>query len=264
MARDILISIMSDDDFARNWMSLLVVRDWRTRVVSEFTCSEDYLSFQSQCYQKVDFLLVDLDSYNEYPSLLDEIYVEENAQSPTKLILLGSKFDANVIPKLNPDHLAGYLKKSEVSTSLTWAITYAVDGKRVFTQTMFDQAMLKGCRFEKPYIIVSSRTFPGLTERQSEIARLAIIFSVGRRDLADELKVSDQWSYGMVSELYNALGLEALFSGTVNPYEYLNNDPVISTRLDDILAKLGSSKKAKDLEALAFHLLTMPVIEEYL
>lgn len=52
MARDILVSIMSDDDFARNWMSLLVVRDWRTRVVSEFTCSEDYLSFQSQCYQK--------------------------------------------------------------------------------------------------------------------------------------------------------------------------------------------------------------------
>ena len=29
MPKDILVSIMSDDIFARNWMSLLVVRDWR-------------------------------------------------------------------------------------------------------------------------------------------------------------------------------------------------------------------------------------------
>ena len=33
-------------------------------------------------------------------------------------------------------------------------------------------------------------------------------------------------------------------------------------KLEDILEELGDSKKARDLESLAFHLITMPVIEE--
>jgi len=36
---------------------------------------------------------------------------------------------------------------------------------------------------------------------------------------------------------------------------------VILKHLEEILDELGTSKKAKDLETLAFHLLTMPTIE---
>ena len=41
---------------------------------------------------------------------------------------------------------------------------------------------------------------------------------------------------------------------------YLENDPVIKAHIDEILAELGTSKKAKDLETLAFHILTLPEI----
>jgi hypothetical protein len=109
--------------------------------------------------------------------------------------------------------------------------------------------------------VIRGHTFPTLSERQEEIARLAIIFSIGRRDLADELKISDQWSYGMVSELYSRLGLEDLFSGKLDPACFVGNDPVILAHLEEILDELGSSKKARDLETLAFHLVTMPIIE---
>jgi hypothetical protein len=106
-----------------------------------------------------------------------------------------------------------------------------------------------------------SRKYPGLTDRQSEIARLAIIFSIGRRDLADELKISDQWSYGVVSELYTQLGLGDILDESQEFRSILENDKVIKSHIDDILVDLGTSRKARDLETLAFHLLTMPVIE---
>ncbi len=95
-----------------------------------------------------------------------------------------------------------------------------------------------------------------MTERQSEIARLAIIFSVSRRDLADELKISDQWSYGVVSELYEKLGLSDIIIA------YLEHDSTIKAHIEEILSELGSSKKAKDLETLAFHILTLPEINQ--
>ena len=35
MKRDILVALYSEDAYVLDWMSLLVVRDWRTRVVAE-------------------------------------------------------------------------------------------------------------------------------------------------------------------------------------------------------------------------------------
>lgn len=62
MAKDILVAIVSDDIFARNWMSLLLVRDWRTRVISEVTCQADFERLAESGFPKPDLFLVDIDS----------------------------------------------------------------------------------------------------------------------------------------------------------------------------------------------------------
>ena len=67
----------------------------------------------------------------------------------------------------------------------------------------------------------------------------------------------------MVSELYDKLGIEDLFSGEETSLLLLQDDPKITRKLDKIIDDLGTDgKKARDIETLAFHLLTMPLIEE--
>lgn len=261
MSKDILVTVIGDDVFARDWMSLLLVRDWRTRVVSEITSKEDFNIFKQDGFQKVDFLLVDLDSLPDEPGLITHILDDDAILDPAKLLLVGSKPDPKALRSIPPHLFAGYLLKDEILSSLAWAITFAAEGSTVFTPTTLDLAYEQNFAVPEKKIILRSRNIPGLTDRQTDIAKLAIIFSIGRRDLADELKISDQWSYGMVSELYTKLGLSEIFDGGIDAYRYMENDEVIRAHITEILEDLGSSKKARDVETLAFHLLTMPSIE---
>lgn len=61
MATDILVSIVSGDLFCRNWMSLLLVRDWRTRLASEIDLETQVVHIFGSPTQRVDCLLVDAD-----------------------------------------------------------------------------------------------------------------------------------------------------------------------------------------------------------
>jgi len=263
MPKDIFVSIMSDDVYARNWMSLLVVRDWRTRLVGEMNCQMDPYALLAQNEQRCDFLLVDLDTLSSNPSLLSTLNNQEQTNKLIKIIGIGSRFESRFLSRLKPELLAGYLIKDEIGNALGWAITFAADGKLVFTPTTSNAAFDLALDLSKEKIILKKRIQEGFTDHQKEIARMAIIYSVGRRDLADELKISDQWSYGMVSELYDKLGVEDLFSGEETSLLLLQDDPKITKKLDKIIDDLGTGgKKARDLETLAFHLLTMPLIEE--
>lgn len=259
MAKDILVAIVSDDIYARNWMSLLLVRDWRTRVIAEITCHADFEKLNEPGQPRPDLFLVDLDSYRDNPSMLSSL--NEQAGKQTRILCVGTQVIENVLLRLEARIFAGYLIKAEISSSLAWAITFAYENITVFTPGVLDALKNNAYVLPPNKLIISGRVFPGLTDRQEEIARLAIIFSIGRRDLADELKISDQWSYGMVSELYSRLGLEDIFSGEIDPSRFVGDDPVILKHLEEILDELGTSKKAKDLETLAFHLLTMPSLE---
>ena len=64
----------------------------------------------------------------------------------------------------------------------------------------------------------------------------------------------------MVSEL-TITGLGDILDKNQNFESILESDKVIKTHIDGILEDIGDSKKARDLETLAFNLLTMPVIE---
>jgi hypothetical protein len=113
---------------------------------------------------------------------------------------------------------------------------------------------------ENRLILDGRKKIPGFTDHESEVARLAFIFSLGRRDLADELKISEQWSYGLVSELYTKMGLTDIIMGEEDIFSYIGENQIIRNHFEEILAEIGTSKKARDLETLAYHLITMPEI----
>ena len=260
MTKDILVSILSDDLFSLNWMSMLVVRDWRTRVFTEAGLMNPLQSEDVGSIRYVDVVVADIDSFVQNTNLFSNLnqYLVEN---PSIIVLgVGTRIEPLFFHRIPAGNIGGYLLKSEISSSLGWAINFANQGSLVFTPGAQQAAFALGYSSKKPVRVVKSRIYPGMTERQSEIARLAIIFSVGRRDLADELKISDQWSYGVVSELYEKLGLNELAQDQDDIIAYLEDDPVIKLHIDEILAELGTSKKAKDLETLAFHILTIPEI----
>lgn len=262
MATDILVSIVSGDLFCRNWMSLLLVRDWRTRLASEIDLETQVVHIFGSPTQRVDCLLVDVDDFFESAAGSAIIKDMLHKYPELRVMFVGTEIESRLFERYEPSRIAGYLKKDEIGTSLGWAITFAYENHTIFTPEAFETASRLGFEIPQNKLIMQRRTLPGLTGHQGEIARLAIIFSLGRRDLADELKISDQWSYGIVSELYTRLGLDALFDGSYDPFQYLQDDPIIQVHLQEIISELGNNKKARDLETLAFHLITMPVIEE--
>lgn len=261
MSKDILVSLIGDDVFAQNWMSLLLVRDWRTRVVGEFSSKDDLSVIKQYDFQKSDFYIIDLDSTPEVPGLLMELLSQDQSSNGMRVLLVSTTLDSRVIRKIPTQLFAGYLLKNEILSSLAWAITFAAEGSTVFTPATLEFLYELNYPVSDNKIILKSRNVPGLTDHQSDIAKLAIVYSIGRRDLADELKISDQWSYGMVSELYTKLGLSDIFDGSIDDFRYMENDEVIRNHIIEIVQELGTSKKARDVETLAFHLITMPSIE---
>lgn len=262
MKRDILVGLYSEDTYALNWMSLLIVRDWRTRVCLEASSMIELQDGLKAEHQNLDLIILDLDrigNLRQIASVIKEY--SQNTKKKPKVIALGSQPSLAFFKEIEHDLIAGYLLKNEISLSLGWAVTFADEGYQVFTPRAVDIAWDAGFPISKNKLELHSRNYPGLTERQGEIARLAIIFSLGRRDLADELKISDQWSYGVVSELYTHLGLGDILFENQEFNSILENDKVIKIHIDRILEDLGTSKKARDLETLAFHLLTMPIID---
>lgn len=263
MNKDILVAILEDDVFSRNWMALLMVRDWRTRLISEFSNRVELCEFLNNNYQPFDILILDVDLFGEDFSISDVCETLTEAKSKAKILLTGILPEERIIRQMDDERVSGYVLKSEVGYSLSWVITFAYEGNWVFTPGTLSLAADMNYVLPKNKLIVDGRKqIPGFTEHEAEVVRLAFIFSLGRRDLADELKISEQWSYGLVSELYEKMGLGDIISGDADLFSYIGASVIIRSHFEEIMEQLGTSKKARDLETLAYHLLTMPEIIE--
>jgi hypothetical protein len=56
------------------------------------------------------------------------------------------------------------------------------------------------------------------------------------------------------------MGLSDIISGDVDLFSYIGESEIIRSHFKEIMEQLGTSKKARDLETLAYHLITMPEI----
>lgn len=261
MPKDIFVAILEDDLFSRNWMALLMVRDWRTRLIREFSNEVEFCEYISSPHQSFDVLILDVDMFGETFSVDNICETLGESHESVKILLTGVRPQAHILRQIKDNRVCGYVLKEEVGYSLSWVIAFVADGYWVLTpgthKLAFDQNYLLP---ENKMILDGRKTLPGFTDHEAEVARFAFIFSLGRRDLADELKISEQWSYGLVSEIYKKMGLSEILSGEVDLFSYIPESPVIRSHFTEILEQLGDSPKAKDMETLAYHLLTMPEI----
>lgn len=287
MAKQINIVLVEDDFYSRHLMEMLLRRDWRTRILKQVGNPVDLcaaLADLDEHNEKVHLILIDTDiPQNEtwLPEALKKLSDYNTSQEeefksskykyiPPVILFTGVNPNPHIMNLANHPGFAGYILKEEVRYSLAWAATLAVEGHTVITpgvQKFFGN-------FKRGTLIIDGRNpVANFSERDTEAARLAFMFSMERRDLADELRISEDYSYGLVSSLYNKMGLNIVLGREVEPEEYFGNHPAVMGHLHQIFqalekleARKGATKKSKskktiDKETLAFHLLTMPDID---
>jgi hypothetical protein len=155
----------------------------------------------------------------------------------------------------------GFILKNEIRYALGWAIALADEQQWIITPGL--ETYVRGlARLPHTLVLDGRKTVHDLTEHEAEVARLALIFSMERRELSDEIKITADWSYGLVSAIYRKLGMEEILSGEVDPQEYLGRQFAENPRFKEMLKQSVKMRKKNDLETLAFHILCMPEIRE--
>lgn len=277
MARVSNVLLVEDDFYARSFMEMLLRRDWRTSIVGD-VCSPERLAHTLKDLddhkKRVDLVLIDTDipeNQNWIPEVMKQF---SSKGSKPSIMFTGMAPTKNIYELLNHKKCVGYILKKEIRFALAWAVIFAAEKKFVITHGALDFQQ-NYFQFQDNTIILNGRNkIANFTEREAEAARMAFLFSMERRDLADEMVITEDYSYGLVSELYEKMGLNDILNKDVSPEPFFGDHPLIQSHLNEtfeFLKKTGKKKdpkgktrnaKIKDKETLAFHLMTLPEIEE--
>jgi DNA-binding NarL/FixJ family response regulator len=257
---EFLIAIVEDDPFARSWMALLAARDWRTRLVGEFDQPLKIIPILTQKVATVDLVLMDTDipgGEDWIPQILGAI---SGMKHPPAILCTGIRANPDVLARMIHPSFVGYILKNEISYSLAWAIDIAMSGKWVVTEGVRSLAASMRFPLSRPCVVLDGRRTlqSTLSRHQADVSRLAFLFSMERRELADELGVVEDWGYGLVSQIYEQLGVKDILTDDEVMQSYFEDQPLILAHIQKIREKGKASVKAHDLETLAFHIITMP------
>jgi DNA-binding NarL/FixJ family response regulator len=264
MIKDIRVFILDKDPFVRSWMALLLARDWRTHIAGEAGSIAEMARFIREEKARIDLVFLGADLATG-----DQDFTELNhALSPLPhaplIILTGLQVDERALKRFVPPQYMGYILKEEIGYALAWAAALAASGEWVVTPGIQEAIFRTGAALPgKGMVLDGRKPVVGLTGREIEAARMAFLFSLERHDLADELNISKDWSYGLVSSIYKKLGLDEIIGGEIEPSAYLGDNPLVVNHLHSIVSQLNGSPKARDIETLAFHIFTMPEIEDF-
>ncbi len=258
------IAIVEDDPFARNWMALLAARDWRTRLAGEFDEPLKIIPLLHQKASLVDLVLMDTDipgGENWIPQILSAISGMHHSPA---ILCTGIRANPKVLSHIKNSCFVGYILKTEINFSLAWAIDIALSGKYVVTEGVRSLAAEMRHSLPHPCVVMDGRKTlqSTLSRHQAEVSRLAFLFSMERRELADELGIVEDWSYGLVSQIYEQLGVKDILNDDESLMSYFGDQPLILAHIEKIRAAGKNSIKAHDLETLAFHIITMPEMVE--
>lgn len=264
LKNEFLIAIVEDDPFARNWMALLAARDWRTRLAGEFDEPLKIIPLLHKKASYVDLVLMDTDipgGENWIPEILGAI---SGLPHPPAILCTGIRADPDVLGRLSHPCFVGYILKNEIGYSLAWAIDIAMNSKWVITEGVRSLASAMRFPIPHPCVVMDGRKTlqSTLSKRQADVSRLAFLFSMERHELADELGIVEDWGYGLVSQIYEQLGVKDILTDDEAEQSYFADQPLILAHIKKIRSEGKNSVKAHDLETLAFHIITMPEMVE--
>jgi DNA-binding NarL/FixJ family response regulator len=262
MYKDIRVLIVEDDPYARDLMSLLLTRDWRTRVVGEVDSKSALEEFLSQPGQNIDLVILDTEIPGE-PELPFELAdITRNLSSSPVILYTATRADAEVLFRLSQIGFGGYLLKGELLYAMASAVAEAYAGNCVITpgvQQIASRQMLP----DRTLVLDGRKLVTDFTPRENELIRLGIIFNLAIRDMADELVLSPGWVSEITSTIYRKLGVREILSGD-EPLESFFDDEAVLARCKAISKRTkakqakGQLRKAPWMATLAFHLLTVP------
>ncbi len=264
MQRVIRTIIIEDDPYARDTMALLLRRDWRTQVVGEIGRLADLEEVIRD--EKPDLIVLD----TEHPQ--DAHWIEKVARivltskTSPRILCTGTFSDVHVLTQLDQPAFCGYVLKGEIVYALAWAVVQAAQGNWVMTPSTRQTAEKIPFHPLHALTLTGERQIPGLTHREAEMARLAILFNLRRANLADDMNIQYSTISEYVNQVYEKLGLHDIQDGSVEPESYFSGQTQVLNHFSDSLEHIwqdGRKKKAPDMDTLAFHLLTIPeVVDE--
>lgn len=277
MLKEIRVLVVEDDFYARNWMEMLLRRDWRTKVIGEVgnpIVLSALLKEMDAHNERIDLVLIDTDIPHNQNWLNDVLECLAKYCPRTIILYIGVNPNIQIVKNHSQSNFAGYILKDEIRYALAWAVSLAAEGHIIVTRGVYDLFGKTNPLPPGTLILNGRNPIARLSKRDTEAARLAFMFSMERRDLADELEISEEYAYGLVSSLYEKLGLNDVLIGDLDSEQYFGNHPAVKKHLREafetlqeseakkIVSGKSLSRKIKDKETLAFHLLTMPEIEE--
>jgi len=266
MPKDLNVLLIEDDPYARDLMSMLLARDWRTRVAAETDSEEDVRRLLNDPIQKVDAVLLDTEvpGDSDWPFRIAQ--VARDSGSKPDVLFTATKGNADTLDRAVTDGHGGYLLKPEIRYSMASAVAIASkNGQFVITPSIYRLALQQRIRLPERTVILDGRkSTHDLTPREKEIARLAILFNHPHRELSDELLIRADQVAKHVSNVYSKLGLDQFLAGEIDPEAFFD-DPLILHRFRTILERVAANparRKTADMATLAFHLLTVPDVRE--
>src|SRR4030042_850977 len=185
------ILTLEDDPCARNWMALVAARYWRTRLAGEYYEPLKIIPLLNKKASYIDLILMDTDIPGEETWIPQILGVISTIQHPPVILCTGIKADPDVLGRLSHPCFAGYILKNEINYSLAWAIDIALAGKWVITEGV--RSLAPAMRFPLPHpslLLDGRKTLQStLSKHTAAVSRLAFLFSMARRELADELGI---------------------------------------------------------------------------
>jgi DNA-binding NarL/FixJ family response regulator len=266
MPKDIRVLIIEDDPYARDLMSLLLTRDWRTRVVGEVDGEGELTLFLNDEMQKVDVVILDTEIPGdpENPTRLAAL-IKKMPHSP-KILYTGTLANRGILDQVIGGGCNGYILKQEALYTLGAAVALVSSGSCVITPGI--QQVAGRFAFPNGTLVLDGRKLTtNFSRRENELIRLGIIFNLAIRDMADELVLGAGWISEIVSTIYRKLGVREILTGEVPLDMYFTNEVVLEhckqiTRRSTSKHSGGKLRKAPWMSTLAFHLLTVPEIDE--
>jgi len=268
MKKELNVIVVEDDPYARDFMSMLLRRDWRTRVVGEFS-SLSGMELKRALHSsspRVDILLVDTEVANDENWSSKVVQMTRVLPRPPLIVFTCTSPEPQVLERILETKGGGYIAKTEILYALAAAITAAAHGHFVITPGV----LIVAGRLDLPkhtWIMDGTMPVANFTSRENDLARLGLLFNLAQRDIADDLIISTDFVAEVMGQIYDKLGVRDILDGERDLRSFFQDEKV-QERVQEILNQYAangnrSGRKAPGMSTLAFHLLTVPESTEF-